>query len=473
MRATPTVTYRVTLLIGGLVILTLGSFALGFYVMLQHQLLSTVDQQLADRAALMEDVLGGDAQRQISLQDLIPPLVELTTPGLYVVVIDSTDQVQWASADLPAGYLPADATLLADARTGHTHLTTVTVGDAAQLRMLVTPLTAPGQPGTVILVAESLEPLQRLEAKTRTLMIGCGLVALLTTIGGTIVVTRRLVAPIQQVTMLAQEVTQTRQYTRRVPLPARQDELGRLAATINALIETVETTLAQQRQLLADTSHELRSPLTAILANLALLRRDLAPTERDLSVTEAMAEAQRMRRLVTDLLLLSQPVSAHVLDVHTVDLAEILTLIVASVRRQWPTAAITWHPPPACDIRADPERLTQALRNVVENAVHHTSLGTPIQVCLRSDSAWAVVTVADAGPGIAPEHLSAIWQRFYRVDKARSRQYGGTGLGLAIVHYLVTAHGGRVAVESARGAGTTFTIHLPRSAADEGYGART
>jgi two-component system OmpR family sensor kinase len=217
----------------------------------------------------------------------------------------------------------------------------------------------------------------------------------------------------------------------------------------------------------------LRSPLTAILANLALLRRDLDPTERDLSVSEAMAEAQRMRRLVTDLLLLSQPVSAHVLDVHTVDLTEILTLIVASVRRQWPTATMTWTPPAACDIRGDPERLTQALRNVVENAVHHTPLGTPIQVCLTSDTAWAVVTVADAGPGIAPEHLSAIWQRFYRVDKARSRQHGGTGLGLAIVHYLVTAHGGTVQVDSVRGAGTTFTIHIPRSSADEGHAVRT
>jgi two-component system, OmpR family, sensor kinase len=472
MRGRPTVTYRVTLLIGGLVILTLGGFALGFYVMLQRQLLSTVDQQLADRAALMEQVLGGEARRQVSLQDLIPPLVELTTPGLYVVVMDAADQVQWASADLPAGYLPVEATLLADARAGQTRLTTITVGDDAQLRMLVTSLTASRPPGTVIVVAESLEPIQRLEAKTRTLMLGCGLVALATTLGGTIMVTRRLVAPIQQVTTLAQEVTQTQQYTRRVPLPARQDELGRLIATINALIETVETTLAQQRQLLADTSHELRSPLTAILANLALLRRDLDPTERDLSVTEAMAEAQRMRRLVTDLLLLSQPTSTQVLDVHTVDLAEILTLIVASVRRHWPTAAITWAPPAACDIRGDPERLTQLLRNVVENAVHHTPPGTPIAVCLSSEVGWAVVRVTDAGPGIAAEHLPAIWQRFYRVDKARSRQHGGTGLGLAIVHYLVTAHGGTVEVTSARGVGTTFRIHLPRPPADDGDAAR-
>jgi signal transduction histidine kinase len=110
--------------------------------------------------------------------------------------------------------------------------------------------------------------------------------------------------------------------------------------------------------------------------------------------------------------------------------------------------------------------------NVVENAVHHTPPGTPIQVCLSSEGGWAVVRVADAGPGITPEHLPAIWQRFYRVDKARSRQHGGTGLGLAIVHYLVTAHGGTVEVMSARGVGTTFRIHLPRPPADDRDAAR-
>jgi signal transduction histidine kinase len=109
----------------------------------------------------------------------------------------------------------------------------------------------------------------------------------------------------------------------------------------------------------------------------------------------------------------------------------------------------------------DPERLTQLLRNLLENATHHTPPGTQIEVHLRRSDGVAQIAVTDTGPGIPPEHLPQIWHRFYRADEARSRASGGTGLGLAIVKYVAEAHGGRVGVVSEVGKGTTFIVTLP------------
>src|SRR5262249_8263142 len=154
--------------------------------------------------------------------------------------------------------------------------------------------------------AEALERLRGTLVQARTLLLICGALALLLAVGAAALLTGQALRPIARLTHTAASIAATGHYQERVPLSQRNDEIGQLAATINELIATVERTLEQQRQLLADTSHELRSPLTVVLANLNLLRRDLDQRERELSVHEATVEAQRMRRLVNDLLLLAQ-----------------------------------------------------------------------------------------------------------------------------------------------------------------------
>lgn len=463
MRWTHSLRWRLTLLVGVVITLTIGGFAGGVYGLLQRTLLQTVDRQLHERATLMNQAVATD---DLTLPDppmllLPPPLVELTTPGLYVAIIGPQDQVQRASSDLPAGYVPRDPALLAAARAGTPRLITITVGDDAQLRMLLTAVAPARQPGTVLVVAESLEPLQRMLAQTRTLIVIGGLIGVIAAVGGTILATRRLLAPIREVTQTAHAVATTQHYQRRIPLPHHDDELAQLVTTINTLISTVDATLEQQRQLVADTSHELRSPLTVVLANLSLLRRDLALDERELSVAEATTEAQRMRRLINDLLLLSQPATTQVLEVQPVELSTLMTTIMHSITRQAPAQCVTWSGGPAIWVMGDRERLTQLVRNVVENAIQHTSPATQITVTLSAERTWAIIAVADNGPGVAAEHLVKIWHRFYRVNKARSRGHGGSGLGLTIVNYLVAAHGGTVEVASSVGVGTTFTIRLP------------
>jgi signal transduction histidine kinase len=353
-------------------------------------------------------------------------------------------------------------TLLAAAQTGGPVSATVRAGDDEDLRLLVTAAPAVVAPDALLLVAESLEPIERLLAQARSLLLACGLAALLLAAGSAALLIGAALAPVARLTRAAAQIAATGHYHERVPAPRRADEVGQLAATINDLVTTVARTLEQQRQLLADTAHELRSPLTVVLANLDLLRRDLAPPERELCVGEASGEAQRMRRLVNDLLLLAQADATQVIARAPVRLDELVAETTAVMERQSGEHHFDPQIVRGLVVQGDYERLTQALRNLLENAVRYTPPGTTVSVCLVAQAdGQAHLTVADNGPGIAAEHLPLLWDRFYRVDQARSRAAGGSGLGLAIVRYIIEAHGGSVAVESALGQGTAFHIRLP------------
>jgi heavy metal sensor kinase len=449
------------LLTGGTVLL----FALVFYLVLQDDLLDEVDGHLRERAELVIQTLKADGD--LSNDNSLPPpsaLVEFTTPGIYVALLAPNGQVRAASANVPGGRLPTAPDLIAAAQRGRNTTGTVTTGADEQLRLLVAPVHLDGSPGPLLVVAESLEPLQRALAQARVLLLICGTLALGLAAGGAAMLTGQALGPIARLTRAAANIAATGHYQERVPLPRRNDEIGQLATTINELIATVERTLGQQRQFLADTSHELRSPLTVVLANLNLLRRDLDPRERELSVQEATAEAQRMRKLVNALLLLAQADAAQVIAQAPVRFDELVDEVVATARRQAPGHLVQTHVEGPVIVMGDWERLTQLLRNLLENALYHTPPDTGIDVRLRRSDNMAQLVVADTGPGISAEHLPHIWDRFYRVDKARSRALGGTGLGLAIVKYIAEAHGGNASVVSEPARGTTFTVLLPLAA---------
>jgi heavy metal sensor kinase len=453
---------RLVLLTGLLTGVMLLLFALVFYLFLRANLLSEIDAHLQERATLVMRSFATDSGPEGRANLLTPPpLVEFATPGIYVELLSPDGQVRAASPNLPGGRLPIGPEPLAAAHLGRTVIETVVIGADEELRLLVVPVGVGAQPGDVLLVAESLEPLQRTLAQARALLLVCGAVTLALAVAGTALLTAQSLAPMARLTRTAATVAATGHYHERVPVPQRQDEVGQLAATLNELIATVERTLTQQRQFVADTSHELRSPLTVVLANLNLLRRDLDASERTLSIQEATVEAQRMRRLVNDLLLLAQADVAQAMARTSVCLDQLVAESVATAARQAPKHHIQSQVEASVVVTGDPERLTQLLRNLLENATHHTPPGTHIAICLRRSARVAQIVVTDTGPGIPAEHLPYIWDRFYRVDKARSRASGGTGLGLAIVKYVAEAHGGRVSVVSEGGKGATFTVILP------------
>jgi two-component system, OmpR family, sensor kinase len=469
----PSLRLRLTLLVGLLTGGTLLLFALVFYLVLRANLFNEVDAQLRDRAALMSRVLA-DQGGPVAGVTLPAPsaLVEFAAPGIYVELVAPDGKIRALSSNLPFGPLPADPALIDAARAGSSSVGTVTTAGGEQLRVLVKPVPATAPPGTLLVVAESIEPPLRVLAEARALLLILGGLALLLAVGAATLLTGRALAPIARITRAAADVAATGHYHERVPAPRRSDEVGQLAATMNELIGTVERTLAQQRQFLADTSHELRSPLTVVLANLDLMRRELDPHEHDLSVVEATAEAQRMRRLVNDLLLLAHADAGQMIAHAPVRLDQLVEQTVPPLARQARDHHVEVQVAKPLVVIGDQERLTQLLRNLLENALHHTPPGTSVMVRLRRADGLAQLVVADSGPGIAPEHLPYIWDRFYRTDKARSREFGDTGLGLSIVKYIAEAHQGGVSVASEEGRGTTFTIVLPLADASGQYDQR-
>ena len=210
-------------------------------------------------------------------------------------------------------------------------------------------------------------------------------------------------------------------------------------------------------------SHELRSPLTAIRGNLDLLRR--GAVEDASARADALAaidtESARMQRLVSDLLLLAQADAGFKIRKQTVELDTILLDVYRQARAMAGGVNIVLGKEDQAQVLGDADRLKQLLMNLVDNAIKYTPTGGAVTFSLDRDANWVRIAVQDTGAGIPSQDLPKIFDRFYRVDKARTREKGGTGLGLAIAKTIVDAHDGRIEVQSELGKGSTFTVWLP------------
>lgn len=292
-------------------------------------------------------------------------------------------------------------------------------------------------------------------------------IALLVSAGVAYLLARKALAPVDALRRAANAVTADR-FHERLPVSNPGDELDKLAATVNAMIERLERSFAEIRRFTADASHELRTPLTAIRIEVEAAIDGAATTEDFRSLAgSVLEECGRMARLTDQLLALAREDAgvAHT-DPVPVDLgelvggvAEVLRPVVEAKRLKLIAELVA-----GAVVRGDPVRLRQVAMNLIDNAAKYTPEGGSIRVAVGRAGGSAVFTVADTGEGIPAEHLSRVFDRFYRVDKARSREMGGTGLGLAIAKSIVTAHGGRIELTSTVGAGTTAAVTLPLDA---------
>ncbi|MEU6843350.1 HAMP domain-containing sensor histidine kinase [Streptomyces sp. NPDC046716] len=272
-------------------------------------------------------------------------------------------------------------------------------------------------------------------------------------------------------------------------LPIRADERGggpeveELRTAFNTMLEHIDDSLAVRaeaerrlRRFVADASHELRTPLMSVrgYADLFQYAAANAPGERDKHLARLRAEAARMGVLLDDLLLLARLDAAEVdapLRPQEADLAQVVEDAVAAFRAGHPDRPLTLAPPPdPVVLLMDPHRVRQVLDNLLTNAAVHTPAGTPVAVEVARERGAAVVRIEDAGPGIPPVDLPKVFDRFYRVDKARTRDSGGSGLGLSVARSLVDAHGGSITLDSRPGA-TRFTVTLPLRDARHARGA--
>lgn len=243
------------------------------------------------------------------------------------------------------------------------------------------------------------------------------------------------------------------------------DEVGRLAATFNGMLERLERAFAAQQRFVADASHALRTPLTAIQGNVELLLNGIHdPTEQRISLQAIRQETGRLSRVVSDLLLLAQADAGQSFQHVPVEMMTIVLDVYPQARTLADGVTVSLGHEDIGLVAGDPDRLKEVVLNLTDNAIKYTPVGGQVTLSVYEDGDWVQVEIADTGQGIPPEHLQHIFERFYRVPgvKARAGRPAGTGLGLPIAQWIIESHGGRLTVASEVGRGTTFTIWLPR-----------
>jgi signal transduction histidine kinase len=294
----------------------------------------------------------------------------------------------------------------------------------------------------------------------RTIMLSGAFVLVVAALGSGWILTRRALMPVAAVTDAARHIAETGRFDRRLSVGPPRDELTALAATFDVMIARVEQIVVQQRQFLADTSHELRNPLSVIRGNLDFVRRVTTDQSCLESIHEAEVEVVRMSRLVNDLLLLGQADRGEFIERRPFQLDLLLQEIVEQAQQFSAGQVVALDDSAEVWLLGDRDRLRQAFWNLVENALRHTPSNGQIDLRMWLAGDEVVIDVADSGPGVSSGHEDRVFERFYRADPSRARATGGAGLGLAIVKHIVQGHGGTVTLRNRPGHGATFSVRL-------------
>jgi len=289
----------------------------------------------------------------------------------------------------------------------------------------------------------------------------------LTVLGGYLVAQRAL-HPVDKIIRAAEQIS-SHNLSERLPVPNTRDELERLSTALNNMIRRLEESFQHTQRFLADASHELRTPLTILQAELESILGRIGNNDelRDVAAS-ALEELERLRNIVESLFALSRLDAGEAMNKsESFDLGELVTSTAdqMSLLAEDKRLSIKCHAPEPLMVLGDRARLKQVAVNLLDNAIKYTPAGGEIHVRTAARDDRAVLEVSDNGIGIPEEALPHVFERFYRVDKARSRQLGGAGLGLSIVKSICVAHSGRVEVDSKEGQGSSFRVELPLATA--------
>jgi len=299
-------------------------------------------------------------------------------------------------------------------------------------------------------------------AVTEALLLALG-VALISAVAVSLFVSRRVVTPISQLTRASHHMA-AGHYRERVAVPGG-DELGQLARSFNQMATTLEQTEAMRRDLIANVTHELRTPLSSIKGYMEGLIDGVLPAQPD-TYQQVYREADRLQRLVNDLQELSRvEAGAFQLERHPHTVPDLIRQTVDRLRPQFEEKSVALEQNVAANlppVRVDEDRINQVLLNLVGNALQYTPAGGTVTIAATPKAGAVEIAVSDTGLGISAEHLPHLFTRFYRVDKSRSRAGGGSGIGLTIAKHLIEAHGGRIwATSPGHNQGSTFGFTLP------------
>ena len=453
---------RLALIYTGLLAAALIVFGSGVFLILRDELERTFDAGLAANAehaggAFAQDI---DADGRLQVSDRL--MEQLASTGGRVVVLSPSGMVLADSSGLGADQLPLTSADLAQADR-HAHAVRELAVEGDVLRLTVEPVVGPtGQRVGYVAWADSTGSMRDLlTTVSSALLVGGSLVISLALVGG-LVLARRALAPVADVTETARSISLSGDFAARVEGARRGDEVGELAGAFNEMLEALEHNHQTLQRFLGDASHQLRTPLTTIRANLDLARRaELPSSDREAILADARDEAERMGRLIGDLLALARAESGARLEITPVELD---ALLVESVRRERQAAAhlrmsVSSVEPAIVD--GDRDRLHDLFGILLDNAARYTPAGGTVTAALEVRDGRAIVRVEDTGIGLDAADRGRLFERLYRGTRAREMRPAGTGLGLAIARWIVESHGGTIELADRETGGTVAIVTLP------------
>ena len=457
-------------------LLTLGilliALSFGVYFYMSNTLHDNLDDSLKLRTTQLKDVRGvflsmGQGEFQEELGEVVI---------VYLQTKKTVTQVSGRYTNISEDDLNP---IVNEAFGGESAFTSVETDTGEELRLLAVPL-SPEVPGflprgqgmmgqraefdsAVLVIGRSTADIDDALQRLRRILIFAIPLTLLIAGAGGVFLARRALKPVDQIAQTALEIEGS-DLSRRIPVRT-QDELGRLASTLNQMIERLEKAFKRQQEFTGDASHELRTPLAVIEAESTLaLEKERSADEYRRSLQTVVQETEHMSGIIDQLLALARADTTNErVAFEEVDLVELLVEVGSNASVLCREKGLKFEMGKMEDVvvRGERSKLKEMFLNLVDNAVRYTPEGRNISISLRRDNRMAVVDVSDTGIGIPPDDLPHIFERFYRVDKARSRAEGGSGLGLAICKNIAQAHGGKVEVESRVGEGSTFSVWLP------------
>ncbi len=430
------------------------------YAVPRTLLLREIDSSLEDTAELV--LAGTQVYQNRDLYSLIIPTQEADTfrrANTFIMVVTPEGEILARSDNLRDFTQPLDPGAVTEGLEG---LQTISYGEQV-IRVLTAAVQVEEEDRSQLVgylqVAQVMEEFETFNQ----LVIAAAFLGLAAATASAFVATLispRLFRPLEEIARLAGQISRADDLSRRLPDTGRDDEIGQLTLALNQTLARLEELFTAQQRFLADVSHELRTPLTTIRGNVDLMRR--MGGADDVSLDDIEAELERMTRLVNDLLLLARAdVGSLPVTTETVEMDTLLLDVYRQVKALRPKVEVTLEEVDQVQVTGDSDRLKQLILNLVDNAVKYTPAGGQVFLSLHKDAGYAELTVRDTGIGIPEEDLPFIFDRFYRVDKARARAHGGSGLGLSIARWIVDVHKGTLSVDSKVGEGTTFTVRLP------------
>jgi heavy metal sensor kinase len=468
-------------LILGILLIAFSSF---LYFTLSKSLYRDVDNKLRSLAELIASESASPLSKFGfgNIDQTLEASMNLRPIGKFIQVLDESGRIGPKSDNLKNVQLPISLNALKNASTGLiTFETNRSVGNTP-LRIVTLPVAEKDHTMRIVQVASSLEDVEdALNTLLLILTITVPSVLIMASVGGQFLAHKAL-KPVDQITQTARMIT-SQNLNQRIPPPKVKDEISRLVETFNDMITRLDQSFCQIKQFSSDASHELKTPLTILRGEVEVtLRKERTSPEYQQILKSNLEEINRMSQIVEDLLLLSRADNGEIqLAPKEINLSEVVREIVPQAHILAKSKNLQIHtllPEDQVYILGDRLRIRELFLNLLENAVKYTEEGGKITIHLTKNHtpsagkdngnglepgkrALAEITVADTGIGIAKQDQERIFDRFFRVDKARSREQGGSGLGLSICKWIVEAHRGKISVESELGKGSSFIVLLP------------